>query len=481
MRFLLSTAILSLFLPLTLVAQQSFQNTYGETGAQNREQGYQVVTKGDNYLLFGSSNSYSEEFQMFLLEVDANGNEVSSKTFGLGNDTNEGFALCEAVDGGYVLLGRTTNLDGDLILRSLKIDEDGNEVWSKLYSEGQAVPGWNILPNNDGYIITGTSLNNQLLVCKLDLEGGVVWSKSHGVYSRGYNSIALSDGNIASVGVTAIADDSGALTHFEQFVIKMDQEGNVIWEAKERYDGAFYSRGFDIIEEDNGDLILIGSRSDENDENYRMVLSRFSSEGLLTNYKVIENEGNNNANYVVESTKDGGFIFIGNVSSDGTSDSRQGYLLKTNGDFDTQWEKYYGAEMGSSTLLLSGLMTEDGGFAVLGGINFEGSNDFYFIKTDAEGNITGESTGIQIVQNSGMNLFPNPAETQVTIEFENEMNGVIQIELMDVNGRVVKSLEDYKRISSFRRVLDIKDVPSGLYLVSVADGHTAEIRKLLIH
>jgi len=481
MRFLLTAALLSLLLPFCLVAQSSFQEAYGESGAQNREQGYGVITKGNNYLLFGSSNSFGEEFSMYLLEVDAHGTEVESQTFNLGNDTNEGFAICEGNDGGYVLLGRTTNVDGDPLLRALKIDADGNEEWSKLYTEAQAVPGWNIIPNgNDGYIMTGTALNNQLLVCKLDNEGSVVWSKSHGVFSRGYNSILLEDGNIASAGVTAIPDASGALTHFELYLLKMDQDGEIIWESSEQFEEAFYSRAFDLTEDEDGELVLIGSRSDEDNDNYRMVLSRYSATGMLLDHRVVDKMGNNNANYVVESTKDGGYIFIGNISPDGTSETRQGYLLKTNHDFETVWEKMYGADMGINTLLFSGMMTEDGGFAVLGGINFEGSNDFYFIKTDADGNVDA-STGLQFVEDSGMTLIPNPAATQVSVEFENEMNGVVQINLLDVNGRLVKSIEDYKRISSFRRDLDVSDVSPGLYLVSVADGKTVEIRKLLIH
>ena len=80
----------------------------------------------------------------------------------------------------------------------------------------------------------------------------------------------------------------------------------------------------------------------------------------------------------------------------------------------------------------------------------------------------------------GVEVYPNPASDIATISVDavnNKDNYTISI--VDVMGRVVASEIVNNGEASFIRNIDIKNLPAGIYMVSVESNGTREVTKLV--
>jgi predicted secreted protein len=89
---------------------------------------------------------------------------------------------------------------------------------------------------------------------------------------------------------------------------------------------------------------------------------------------------------VVLQTSDGGFLLTGDTRSYGAG-SNDAYLVKTDANGEMQWNKTYGGPLNESACVVSN--TSDGGYAIMCITNSYGAggNDFWLLKTDANGNL----------------------------------------------------------------------------------------------
>ena len=71
-----------------------------------------------------------------------------------------------------------------------------------------------------------------------------------------------------------------------------------------------------------------------------------------------------------------------------------------------------------------------------------------------------------------MNLFPNPASSELKISIGNEQNPISTIRLFDVTGRVTKEMT---QINSFTKTVDVSGMNNGIYIlfITLTDGTTA--------
>lgn len=85
-------------------------------------------------------------------------------------------------------------------------------------------------------------------------------------------------------------------------------------------------------------------------------------------------------------------------------------------------------------------------------------------------------TGIEESQNSkAMKLMPNPASHSVTVT----ASELTEVKLTDLSGRLIRSLVP---ANSDRAVLEVADLPSGIYLVTAIDAEgTVQVERLMKH
>lgn len=94
--------------------------------------------------------------------------------------------------------------------------------------------------------------------------------------------------------------------------------------------------------------------------------------------------------------------------------------------------------------------------------------------------VSGLSTQEQaLVLNQDLKLFPNPANTKVSLEWSHAIDSDAKLFLRDIQGRVLKSIE----ISAGQKSvdLDLKEIPKGNYIVQVSgDGFRMQSKLVVI-
>lgn len=89
-------------------------------------------------------------------------------------------------------------------------------------------------------------------------------------------------------------------------------------------------------------------------------------------------------------------------------------------------------------------------------------------------------TGLEPAPLSGLTISPNPALTKTTLTFNALGSGTVDVQLLDVTGRLVKQQSLQTSPGRMRLDLDTASLPAGLYIVRLLDGKTAVQEKLMI-
>jgi len=212
-------------LKLDSIGTFSWQRTYGGTGA---DEGFKLLKLVDgNLVISGYSQSFSVgDRDGWIVKTDSSGNFIWSKSFGSGS-YDEFTAAAEDENGNLYLTG-TTESSGNRDLWIVKTDSGGNHILTKTYGGPQWEWGHDIKKTNDGnFIVTGFNQSNssglrQLWVLKIDQQGDTLWTKLirsvNG--SEGYSVIQTSDNGFA---VTGVASSSGSGP--DVWVIRLKPEG----------------------------------------------------------------------------------------------------------------------------------------------------------------------------------------------------------------------------------------------------------------
>ncbi|TES93442.1 MAG: T9SS type A sorting domain-containing protein [Candidatus Cloacimonadota bacterium] len=187
-------------------------------------------TSDGGYIIVGHKEIYnSGNRDLYLIKIDANGDSLWSKTYG-GNGWDEGFSVQQTSDKGYIITGVTSPFvsGGDVYL--VKTDSLGDTVWTRTYGGDSLEVGFSVqLTNDGGYVIVGGTSSfgsnwcNVYLV-KTNSSGDTLWTRNYGIHEINYgNSIQqTSEGGYIIVGVTDSAE-----VDLDVYLLKIDSEGNI--------------------------------------------------------------------------------------------------------------------------------------------------------------------------------------------------------------------------------------------------------------
>jgi hypothetical protein len=143
-------------------------NTLGDTtwtktfGGLETDKGYSVHQTTDNgYIICGYTESFGNgDEDVYLIKTDSLGGSIWTKTFG-GIEDDGGHSVQQTNDGGYIITGYTTNtIINEYDVYLLKTDGNGDTLWTKTFDglgleddEGNSVRQ----TSDGGYIICGTT------------------------------------------------------------------------------------------------------------------------------------------------------------------------------------------------------------------------------------------------------------------------------------------------------------------------------------
>ncbi len=265
----------------------SWQKLYGGTG--NDMVSGVIATKDGNTLIVGTTNSVNGETAMlrnplgnqdvWLFIIDKDGNLVRSNRFG-GKDNDIGVKVFET-ENDFSVIATTYSLEGDVIynhgfsdLWVFKVDKKlENVTFSMTYGGTQQDEASDILPAADGNIlVVGFTNSNDgdvqetlgswdFWVVKIDQEGNIIWQKTYGGKDEdvAYGASEFLDGGFAVVGRTSSRDlaASGNKGSVDILVVDIDNNGNLRW--SKTFGGPLADYGISIAATEDGGLVIGGT------------------------------------------------------------------------------------------------------------------------------------------------------------------------------------------------------------------------------
>jgi len=128
-------------------------NTYWMDGATNWIGRTGLQASNGRYVLAGTYGDLNRGTIAFLI-TDSSGNQLSFSTYSHQGHVN---SIYETNDGGFILAGFTDQTsDGNSDVLLIKLDSNGNELWSKTYGGEYDDSAMNVKQTSDGgYIVVG--------------------------------------------------------------------------------------------------------------------------------------------------------------------------------------------------------------------------------------------------------------------------------------------------------------------------------------
>ena len=374
----ISISYLLFFLPVS--AQITFQKTYGGT-VMDLGIGTQQTTDG-GYIITGYTNSFNAgNYAIYLIKTSANGDTLWTKTFG-GVSNDYGYSVQQTIDGGYALTGMTGSFDvggGDIYL--LKTDAGGNSLWTKTFGGTGSDEGHAVHQTLDGgYIIIGSTRSfgagsSDVYLIKTNGSGDTLWTKTYGGADNEYgNSVQQTADEGYIIMASTLSFGTG---NSDFYLIKTDADGDTLW--SKTFGGTANDFGISIQQTMDGGYILVGSTYSFGMGLSDVYLIKTDSTGNTLWTKTF---GGTNYDYgiSVHQTIGGEFIVAGSTFNFGGGV----YLIKTDANGDSLWTKTLG--IGSGLEGNSIQQTADGGFIITGDLPSGGPANVYLIKTDSLGN-----------------------------------------------------------------------------------------------
>ena len=232
--------------------------TYGGNGGDFGSRIIQTIDGG--YLISGRTSSFGAGLcDIYLIKTNSVGDTIWTKTFG-GIDDESAGSVIENSDGSLIVVGSTNSYStANSAAYILKTDANGLLLWSKTYEKSNISGAGDVHKTNDGnYFVSGYTYenyyNSKLFLLKINENGDTIWTKT----------ISNPDGGLLGAKISPTSDNGIIFTGTMFFIngeakiymLKTDTTGNVIWFKK--YGGAEYVGGGNSFQTNDGGFILTG-------------------------------------------------------------------------------------------------------------------------------------------------------------------------------------------------------------------------------
>jgi hypothetical protein len=466
----LLTTIATLLLTLPLRAQITFQRTYGGT---EDDGGQSVVQTADGgyYVVGYTFSTGSGGADVFVIATDPSGEERWTQTFG-GAQDDYGYGVAMTAHGDCLAAGYLMMLGhADVALHGNTAD--GGQLWIQVIGGSLDDMAYSVARNSDGgFVVAGATYSfgpgvPNAYVLRIDSLGDTLWTRTYGGAGEDYAFSAQQtvDSGFIICGTTY----SYGAGQSDIYLIKTDAAGDTQWTRT--YGGAQPEHGHSVQQTADSGYIICGTTLSFGAGAADIWLIRTNANGDTLWTRTF---GGDTADlgHSVAQTADRGFILCGQTASFGAG-NYDAWLIKTDSIGDTLWTRTFGG--GSDDVGYSVQPTTDGGY-IIAGITKSlgaGGEDFYLIKTDAEGHVAVAEPGASLTHALALSLScePNPCRGATTVSLSPFAlrHPPPTLRVFDSQGRLVMSQP--VRTSPFP--LSTSDLPSGTYFVrcDVAGEH----------
>ncbi len=327
-------------------------------------------TSDGGYVVAGHTTSFGNGDQAYLLKADADGDKIWEKDFG-GVGSDDGRSVQRTSEGGYILAGTTESFGNGSQVYLIKTYDNGSEIWEKAYGGKDDEEGYSIQQTSDGgYIAAGTTTSfgngNQVYLVKTDVRGNKTWEKDFGgPEDEGGYSVQQVPGGYVVAGYTTSFGK-----RYQVYLLKTDTSGNKIWENN--FGGMEDEWGYSVQQISDG--YVVAGYTTSSDKRYQAYLLKTSTGGNKIWEKDFGGKEEERA-YSVQQTPDGGYIAVGYATP--YFNGSQVYIVKTDANGTEQWYYRFGGAGDEGAMSI--INTADGNYTVAGATNSFGDGDQVYL------------------------------------------------------------------------------------------------------
>ncbi len=490
--------------------QIEWQKCFGGSGYDVSESIQQTIDGG--YIIAGSTTSDDGDIiknhgneDIMIIKIDSVGNLQWQNVFG-GNLTEEAFCIQQTIDGGYIFAGYTDSNDGDISFNHgsrdiwvVKLTDWGKIEWEKSFGGSKEDNAFGIFQTEDtGYIVVGETLSvdgdvtnshgrGDSWIVKLNVNGKIEWEKSLGGSYTDYifDLLQVGDGDFILVGQTESnnGDVFGNHGSYDNWIVKLNTNGEIQWQKCYGGKNDDLARGI-VNTFDDGYMIAGYSNSIDGDLAYQRYSNDFDywviKIDTMGDIQWQKNFGGSRTDWAfcIQTARNDSYIIVGNSNSNdndvfNSKGSNDYWVVKFNEKDNIQWQKCVGGSKYDFAKCIR--ETKDFGY-ILAGYTLSndvdvsgnhGSADAWIVKLSPEPNITIQSdesdsnfsivdpNGILDHTEDGIIIYPNPSNDNISIcGYEGK------ISILNSLGLEILELNIYSN-----EAIDISALASGCYVV----------------
>lgn len=274
-----------------------------------------LETADKNYMIGGNTSATSGTKDILLIKTTTKGEIIWQKTYG-GSNNEELNHILPAENSGYYLVGLTESFGaGSRDIYLLKIDENGNELWSKTYGGINQEGGNKFVSTPDGnYMLFGFTQtfgagDRDFYLLKITPQGDTLWTKTYGSpnYEESQEIVAVKNGGYLLFGHSAAFD----LNH-DMYAVRINENGDIIW--GETYGGNAHDGGEGALQDSDGNFLLLG-RSNSFGNAEQVYLVKSNTIGEIISENTYGNTSNDAGFHILETALS--YIIIGETTKNG--------------------------------------------------------------------------------------------------------------------------------------------------------------------
>ena len=392
---------------------QGFIKAY-DSGSTSYSEGHSIKQTSDGgYILVGNTRIqpvWDDQYVIFLIKIDSNGNEIWRQTFGPGHNL-EGNCVIETNDGGFVI---ATKIDSsfsgshDKKVGLIKVDNLGNNLWSRFFIGSG---GYSLIETGNNELVLLTQQKDNIwqapdpsnVLIKTDELGNQLWSLSLGQEGSDLYEASLQETNMGDFIITIA-------TGGDNWLIKVDTNGNEVWSKEHSYNNSGSSQSTAVLPVNDG-FIISGAAMNNGEFDVWLLKTDLSGDKDWEYIYGVDSLGE--GAYSIDYTHSNGFILAGSGEHiiNGEDTEQNIMLLEVDENGLEQWKHIYTDflfwyDYDDYNILTkdydesdaySVSSTNDGGYILTGEYSYCAFTDSSFsgpgegiivIKTDGNGNVT---------------------------------------------------------------------------------------------